>query len=204
MDVLVEDWNYLRAFLLKECSRHLKLLDCCDDLVHTNIARVEMRNFSSEYLEASVELLAMTEVEQSVPPFIHDWFHWHAKAHSVFFDKVTREQPPMKFQHADQVGGIPAFQQLYTLAHEIQTKISTDHARIFGIPIIMTNDKVEPQHNKDLFMYEEFLLKSQIKVDGIDIQGNDLLRLFRKDVVQMGEFRLQQIDALKNLYLQKL
>jgi molecular chaperone DnaK (HSP70) len=199
---LPNDLQVVKEYLEGLLTRMVDLLSSASELATDVEADLKFRNFVDEYHSASVEILTLTDQGFSIPSTIRELLHSHVKLHSEFFKALSRPIPSMQFDQAHLVVELNGFRSLYQLAHEIQARITQEHHAVFGTAIIVTNNRVLPQHNKELYLYEEYLLKALITLDGIDIEGNQNLRVLRKDIVNMCQYRLDQLDALKKFYVE--
>jgi hypothetical protein len=202
MEDLPQEWQNLREYLNQELTCNAELMSVLYGLATDTVVDLKIRNFVEEYHIVSAKILELTDQCPFIPSTIHVLLQSHIRLHYEFFEALARPFPDMQFDQAHLVSEMSGFKKLYQLAHEIQAKITQEHHVVFSTAIVVTNTKILPQHNKELYMYEEYLLKALIKLDGIDIEGNQYLRLFRKDIVNMCQYRLDQLDALKKFYME--
>ncbi|KAI8893734.1 Hsp70 protein-domain-containing protein [Globomyces pollinis-pini] len=205
----------LRKSSIELCISRLAMLEQCRNLFVSkyyppiNHAQAKQHfddgNGMDEYNSICIDLLNLWDSfeSKSILTHLRDEMCAQLNRQELFISGWIAEAPRCKLDiegDLDQEQSL-VFQKLCEIHCEIEEFISSNHELVTQSPVVVNNGRISPEFNKALYIYEDAMVKKLISLDRIDTLGNMELRALRKSIVTLCEFRSNQIDILKSLYL---
>ncbi|KAJ3275149.1 hypothetical protein HDV01_001288 [Terramyces sp. JEL0728] len=156
----------------------------------------------TDLVDALNQLLKHTG-NRHLPSTVQSMFTNHILKINKVILKLKAESP--KIGMAVDISDVPtlrAHDKLMHLRKDLAGYVQENHGDTLQCVITVHEGSIRPEHNKPLYIYEDYLLKFQLKLDSVDTLGNPDLRAIRKAIIDYCQFHLDEIDAVKSLFLE--